>query len=79
VEAPCDDGDFYVEVSVNPESCNEVCVHTSPGFLMLELRGDMKGYKDVFAHGSRFCDFIMRFPDSFKRSFQRDRVIYYGA
>ena len=44
---------------------------------MLKCKDAMKEYNDVFAYGSRFVDFTLRFPVSYKKSLQRDRVVYY--
>ena len=44
---------------------------------MLKCKDAMKEYNDVFAYGSRFVDFTLRFPVSYKKSLQRDRVIFY--
>ena len=37
----------------------------------------MNEYSNVFAYGSRFVNFTMKFPVYFKKSLQRDRVIFY--
>ena len=44
---------------------------------MLECKEGMREYNQVFAYGSRFVDFTMRFPAYYKKSLQRDRVVYY--
>jgi hypothetical protein len=69
---------FYAEVSVVREPCNYFAVHNWPGFQLLKCENGMEDHKGITACGSRFSDIVLRLPLSYKKTLQRDRVVYYG-